>query len=215
MLAHAKALQIAVIPEIELPGHAYAALVAYPETACVPDTIRTQGLLGNDVFCAASPEAAQLLDAVLDRTAALFPDAPYIHLGGDEVPDTAWKNCPRCTALKDQLGLHSYGELRGVFIKHLAARLAAKGRHVMLWDEASDLPLPPDAALTVWRTGAAAETARQSGHPRVLCPGDGLYFDAEQTPGSHGLTLEKVRLRAHPKRPGRSHAAGRAGQPLD
>lgn len=200
VLARAKMLGIAVIPEIELPGHAYAALVAYPETACDPEHIRTEGLLGRDVFCAASPQAERLLDTVIDRTAALFPDAPYIHLGGDEVPDIAWKKCPRCTALKEKLGLATAGELRGVFIKRLAARLAAKGRRVMLWDEAADLPLPPDAALTVWRTGTAAETARRSGHPRVLCPGDRLYFDYGQTPDGRGeppsagpgLTLEKV-----------------------
>lgn len=200
VLAHAKTLGIAVIPEIELPGHAYAALVAYPETACDPENIRIEGLRGRDVFCAASPETERLLDTVADRVAALFPDAPYIHLGGDEVPDLVWKDCPRCTALQEKLGLRTPGELRGVFLHRLAERLAAKGRRVMLWDETADLPLPPDAALTVWRTGTAAETARRSGHPRVLCPGDRLYFDYGQTPDGRGeptsagpgLTLEKV-----------------------
>jgi hexosaminidase len=200
VLARAKSLGIAVIPEIEMPGHAYAALVAYPETACNPASIRTEGLRGRDVFCATSPEAERLLEAVVDRTAALFPDAPYLHLGGDEVPDTVWKNCPRCAALKEKLGLRTHGELGGVFIRRLAERLAAKGRRVMLWDEAADLPLPPDAALTVWRTGAATEAARRSGHPRVLCPIDRLYFDYGQTRDGRGeprsagpgLTLEKV-----------------------
>lgn len=200
ILAHAKKLSITVIPEIELPGHAYAALVAYPETACAPDNIRTQGLLGNDVFCAASPQAERMLDAVIDRTAALFPDAPYIHLGGDEVPETPWRNCPRCTALKEKLELQTYSELRGVFIERLAKRLKAKGRRIMLWDEATDLALPKDAALTVWRGGQAAEVARRSGHAHVLCPIDRLYFDYGQTldgrgePRSSGpgLTLGKV-----------------------
>ena len=141
-----------------------------------------------------------LLSTVLDRTAALFPDAPYIHLGGDEVSPLAWRSCPRCTALKEKLRLPAHDALRGVLLQKLAAHLATRGRRVMLWDEAADLPLPSDAALTVWRTGDAAKIARDSGRPRVLCPITHLYFDYGQTDDGKGeppsagpgCTLSKV-----------------------
>ncbi len=96
VVKYAKERYITVIPEIELPGHASAALAAYPELGkgcAAPDykfeVKKTWGIF-KEVFCP-TEETFKFLEDVLDETIKLFPDSPYIHLGGDEVLKDYWK----------------------------------------------------------------------------------------------------------------------------
>ena len=199
IVQYAKERFVTIIPEIEMPGHSYAALVAYPELSCHPDTIRKDGLRGMDTFCAGNEKTVEFLKNVLDEVAALFPDAPYIHVGGDEVSPIAWSNCPKCQAKMQELGLKKAEDLQPYFMGRIAQHLAAKKRKMIGWDEIAAGKLPDDAAVMVWRDTAVVRQVIGQGHPVVLAPGSHLYFDHAQRnpktepPNAGGLvTLEKV-----------------------
>ena len=93
---------ITVVPEIEMPGHSSAALAAYPELGCTGGPYQVQKSWGvfKDVYCAGKEETFRFLQDVIDEVCELFP-SEYIHIGGDECPKDAWKECPLCTE-KDQ-----------------------------------------------------------------------------------------------------------------
>src|SRR5690606_29630312 len=93
VVAYAGDRGVMVIPEIEMPGHALAALSAYPELGCTggPYEAATTWGVFEDVFCP-KEETFAFLEGVLDEVVDLFP-APYIHIGGDECPKTRWKSC--------------------------------------------------------------------------------------------------------------------------
>ena len=76
---------ITVIPEIEMPGHAMAALAAYPSLGCLGEGYEVPSVWGvkEDVFCAGNDSTFRLLEDVLTEVIALFP-SEYIHIGGDE-----------------------------------------------------------------------------------------------------------------------------------
>ncbi|MBK7010451.1 MAG: family 20 glycosylhydrolase [Saprospiraceae bacterium] len=95
----ASQLGIEVVPEIEMPGHASAAVAAYPELGCTGKQIEVVGEWGvfDDVFCP-SETTFQFLQDVMDEVIPLFP-SPYIHIGGDECPKTQWKNNQLCQEL--------------------------------------------------------------------------------------------------------------------
>ena len=113
VVAYAAERGVTIIPEIEMPGHALAALSAYPELACTPGPFEAATTWGvfEDVFCP-NEETFTFLENVLDEVMALFP-SPYIHIGGDECPKDRWKESAFCQqlikdhALSDEHGLQS------------------------------------------------------------------------------------------------------------
>ena len=99
VVAYAAERGITVVPEIELPGHAVAALTAYPEYGCVGEgyQVRTTWGIADDIFCAGKDAVFEFLKDVLTEVLELFPST-YIHIGGDEAPKPRWENCPDCQA---------------------------------------------------------------------------------------------------------------------
>ncbi|WP_262886763.1 beta-N-acetylhexosaminidase [Mucilaginibacter humi] len=97
IVAYAKDRYITVVPEIEMPGHSLAALVAYPELSCTGGPFKMPVLWGiqKDVYCPGNEQTFTFLQDVLTEVAALFP-GPIIHIGGDECPKDRWKLCPKC-----------------------------------------------------------------------------------------------------------------------
>ena len=97
IVAYAAARHITVVPEIEMPGHACAALVAYPELSCTGGPFKTEMPAGvfNGVFCVGNDKTFEFLEEVLTEVFELFP-GKFVHLGGDEVPTNNWHNCPKC-----------------------------------------------------------------------------------------------------------------------
>ena len=122
--AHAKARHVTIVPEIEMPGHCDAALAAHPELACAG---------GPGVFCAGNEKTFEFLFDVLDETLAMFPDAPVIHIGGDERPKDTWNKCPRCQAKMNELGVATEYELQTWFMRRITDHLKNKGRRAMTW----------------------------------------------------------------------------------
>jgi hexosaminidase len=171
-----------VIPEIEMPGHASAAVTAYPNLACFPDrnykVVESWGVF-EDVFCAGKEETFTFLEDVLTEVMALFP-SKNIHVGGDECPKTRWKVCPNCQKRIKDLGLKDEHELQSYFIKRIEKFLNANGRQIFGWDEILEGGLAPNAAVMSWRGESGGIHAAKLKHPVVMTPEGTVYFDYNQ-----------------------------------
>ena len=203
VVAYAAERHIAVIPEIEMPGHATAALAAYPELACGhgPKSFETSGRWGvlDDVFCPGKEQTFEFLEGVLDEVLELFP-SKLIHIGGDECPRVRWKECPDGRArmadegIEDDAGLQTYLTLRR------GRHLEAKGRRLIGWDEILDGELAPGAVVMSWRGTRGGIAAARRRHEVIMTPSTYLYFDKKATDSydepvslsSSLLPLEKI-----------------------
>jgi len=180
VVKYAQDRHITVVPEIEMPGHALAALSAYPELACTkgPFEAATKWGVFDDVFCP-KDETFTFLENVLDEVMKLFP-SKYIHIGGDECPKTRWKECAHCQELikknnlKDEHGLQSY------FIHRIEKYVNSKGRKIIGWDEILEGGLAPNAAVMSWTGVNGGIEAAKSKHFAVMTPGAYCYFDHYQ-----------------------------------
>ena len=189
---------ITIIPEIELPGHASAAIAAYPELSTFPnrDTFisdktpwagarkgklvqQTWGVF-DDIFTP-TDNTFTFLENVLDEVIAIFP-SKYIHIGGDEAPKTYWKESPFCQALMKEKGLKDEHELQSYFIQRIEKHVNGKGRSIIGWDEILEGGLAPNATVMSWRGEAGGIAAAQQNHDVIMTPGSmGLYIDHKQS----------------------------------
>ncbi len=172
---------ITVVPEIEMPGHARAALAAYPQLGCTGDTLGVEGLWGvfDDIFCTKAVTIGFLTD-VLDEVITLFP-SEYIHIGGDETPKTRWKRCPECQKRILENDLKNEQELQSWFIAQMDSYLSRHGRKLIGWDEILEGGLSPNAAVMSWRGFEGGKEAAELGHAVVMTPGAYCYFDHYQS----------------------------------
>jgi hexosaminidase len=196
---------ITIIPEIEMPGHASAAIAAYPQLSCFPEedtkipsdcvwsgaakgkmVQQTWGVF-EDVF-APTDYTFSFLQNVLDEVTALFP-SKYIHIGGDECPKEAWKRSSFCqqlikdNKLKDEHGLQSY------FISRIEKYLNSKGRSIIGWDEILEGGLAPNATVMSWRGEEGGIEAARQNHDVVMTPGSHCYFDHSQSRNEDSVTI--------------------------
>jgi hexosaminidase len=196
---------ITIIPEIEMPGHASAAIAAYPQLSCFPDssTKIAQGVTWSgdstgkqvqqswgvypDVFYP-SDHTFKFLEDVLDEVMQLFP-SKYIHIGGDECPKTYWKESAFCqqlikdSSLKDEEGLQSY------FIGKIERYLNSRGRSIIGWDEILEGGVAPNATIMSWRGEQGGIDAAKQHHKVVMTPGSYVYFDHAQSKKEDSLTI--------------------------
>jgi len=180
IVAYATQRHITVVPEIEMPGHAVAALAAYPEYSCTggPFQVAKQWGVLDDVFCP-KEETFAFLEDVLTEVMALFP-SKYIHIGGDECPKTRWKTCPHCQSLIKEKGLKDEHELQSYFVQRIEKFVNSKGRKIIGWDEILEGGLAPNAAVMSWRGTEGGIAAAKQKHFVVMTPGSHCYFDHYQ-----------------------------------
>jgi hexosaminidase len=196
---------ITVIPEIEMPGHASAAIAAYPQLSCFPaeDTKvlestpwagsrkgkqvqQTWGVF-EDVF-APTEYTFNFLEDVVDEVMQLFPST-YIHIGGDECPKESWKRSAFCQQLikskklKDEHGLQSY------FIQRMERYINSKGRKIIGWDEILEGGLAPNATVMSWRGEEGGIKAANEKHDVIMTPGNWMYFDHSQSTNEDSVTI--------------------------
>jgi hexosaminidase len=181
VVQYAKDRHISIVPEIEMPGHALAALAAYPELSCTGGPFKTEQAWGifEDVFCAGNEQTYHFLEDVLTEVASLFP-GQVIHIGGDEVPKTRWKACPKCQAKIASENLKSENELHGYFIQRIAKFLKTKDKRIIGWDEILDGGIPNNTLIMSWRGTAGGIKAAEQQHGVVMTPTSHLYFDYYQ-----------------------------------
>lgn len=181
IVEYASAHQINIIPEIEMPGHAVAALAAYPEFACTqgPFEVWTKWGVNPEVFCAGNENTYLFLEDILDEVCDLFP-GEYIHIGGDECPKERWKHCRKCQAKITEENLQNTEELQGYFTKRMEAYLFTKGKKTVGWDEILDGGVPSRAIIMSWRGEEGGIAAAMAGNDVVMAPNDYVYFDHYQ-----------------------------------
>jgi len=180
IVAYAAKRQITVIPEIEMPGHAVAALAAYPEFSCNRKklTVETKWGIFDDVFCARDTTFT-FLENILTEVMDIFP-SEYIHIGGDECPKTRWRTCPDCQNRIKSLGLKDEHELQSYFIQRIEKFVNNKGRKIIGWDEILQGGLAPNATVMSWNGIEGGITAAKSGHDAIMTPENMCYFDKYQ-----------------------------------
>jgi hexosaminidase len=172
---------VTIIPEIELPGHALAALSAYPNLGCTggPYEAATTWGVFDDVFCAGKEETFEFLQGVLDEVVELFPSR-YIHIGGDECPKTRWEKCPNCKKRMKAEKIKDTHELQSYFIQRVEKYLNSKDRQIIGWDEILEGGLAPNATVMSWRGEEGGIAAAKQNHDVIMTPGDWCYFDHYQ-----------------------------------
>ncbi|MBV6457905.1 MAG: Beta-hexosaminidase [Fimbriimonadaceae bacterium] len=172
---------VTIVPEIEMPGHAAAAIAAYPELGNTgkPIEVKVDWGVHEDVFNAEDSTISFLKD-VLTEVMALFP-GKFIHIGGDECPKQQWKASPKAQEKIKALGLKDEHELQSWFIRQMDQFLAAKGRRLIGWSEILEGGLAPGAALMVWLGDEGALQAASSGHDVVMAQTSHTYFDYYQS----------------------------------
>ena len=128
----------------------------------------------------------------------MFP-SEFIHIGGDECPKDRWKECPKCQARIEAVGLKDEHELQSWFIHQMDTFLAERGRRLIGWDEILEGGLAPGATVMSWRGEDGGIAAAKAGHDVVMAPTTYTYFDYYQAdpneePLAIGgfLPLEKV-----------------------
>ena len=172
---------VTVIPEIEMPGHAMAAIAAYPELSCTKKQIDVSTIWGvfDDVFCNRE-STFEFMENVLTEVIALFP-SPYIHIGGDECPKVRWKECPDCQNRMKEQGLKTEEELQSYFIHRMEKFLNSKGKQIIGWDEILEGGLAPNATVMSWRGIDGAIAAAKEKHYAIMTPGTHCYLDHYQS----------------------------------
>ncbi len=213
VVAYAASLSIDVIPEIELPGHALAALVGYPELSCTGGPFKQPRIIWGveeDVYCVGKEETFKFLENVISEVVELFP-SEYFHIGADECPKNRWAVCPDCQARAKSLGLkvktdangvkHSVEEqLQSYTVGRIEEFLATKNKKLIGWDEILEGGLTPTSTVMSWRGLEGGIAAAKNGNDAIMTPGPGgLYLDhlqgnAEVEPTSIGgyAILEKT-----------------------
>ena len=182
LVAYAAARQITVIPEIEMPGHAEAALASYPYLGCRQTGYVTLPVWGviPEVFCMGRESTFKFFEDVLDEIGEIFP-GEYIHIGGDECPRDRWKECPDCQRRMKEEGLTEVGQLQGYQLKRVEKYLNAKGRHIIGWDEILESGATPTATVMSWRGPQGGVKAAKMGNKVVMAPNNYFYLDYYQT----------------------------------
>ena len=194
IVAHAKSRHVMVVPEIDVPGHASAAIVAYPELGVPGFQLKkvpaSWGIYHN-VFNI-EETTFTFLETVLGEVVDMFP-GEFIHLGGDEVVTEQWEASERVGERMSELGLDSYQSLQNYYVERLQVFLNPHGRRVIGWDEILESSLPSEAVVMSWRGVDGAVEAAAKGHQSILSPAPTLYLDHIQTaaadapPGRMGI----------------------------
>lgn len=187
VVAHALALGIETMPEIDLPGHSTALLAALPELrdpAEPADSYRSVQGFPNNAINPGVDATWPVLETILDGICALFP-FEIVHLGGDEVDGASWEQSPAARALVAREGLApGAAALQSHIMRRLQAMLRDRGRRLAGWDECADGGgVDSDALLFAWRTREKTAALMQAGYEVICTPGQAYYLDMAERGG--------------------------------
>jgi hexosaminidase len=199
IVAYASARHITVVPEIEMPGHAQAAVAAYPQFGASGKKLGVSTDWGvNTALFNVDDGTFAFLQNVLDEVMAIFPST-YIHVGGDEAAKDEWEHSKFVQSKMKSLGVDNEERMQGWFMARIGRYLDQHGRRLIGWDEILDGAVPASATVMSWRGPEGAIKAARAGHDVVIAPSPVLYMDHVQStlpdeqPGSPQVqTLEAV-----------------------
>jgi hexosaminidase len=181
-VARADALGVTLVPEVDLPAHMHAALTALPDLRDPDDVsgaVSVQYFTDN-VLVPGNPATVPFVESVIDAIATLFPSSPFIHIGGDEVPDRAWSGSPIVAELRRRRGLASVADVEAAFHRELVGTIRERtGRRIAAWQEAAESGgvAPGDGYVVGWRTVEASRQLAARGYDVVVSPGQAYYLD--------------------------------------
>lgn len=182
LVAYAQDRAITIVPEVDLPGHAQAAVASYPAEVGVlgdrPPVGHDWGV--NPWLFSPEDRSMTFIKGVLDELMEVFP-SQFIHLGGDEAVKDQWERSPAVQAKMKALGLKTEMQMQSWMIDQLGEYLAKHGRRLIGWDEILEGGLPPSASVMSWRGEKGAVEAANQGHDVVLSPAPILYLDSLQS----------------------------------
>ena len=205
IVALADSLAIAVIPEIDIPGHSYATLQALPQLRDPAEQGEYQSVQGfpNNSLNPAYEPVYKFVESVVDEVLELFP-AGIFHLGADEVPLAAWSGSPLALEMIEKLGgpemrakherqfnqlgnHHGADEIEGsptaliqaAFIRRVHDYIASKGAITGGWEEAAHgKAVDKDKSFVIgWRNGEINAALAEKGFDIVVSPGQRYYLD--------------------------------------
>ncbi|WP_346950045.1 family 20 glycosylhydrolase [Dyella sp.] len=181
VVAYAAARHITIVPELDMPGHAQAAVASYPELGVTGKRPPVSVDWGVHTYLYNVDDATFVfMQHVLDEVMALFPSR-YIHVGGDEAVKDQWQASRAVQAKMHALGLKNEDALQGWFIARMGTYLKAHGRRLIGWDEILEGGVPADATVMSWRGIKGAIEAAQKGHDVVSSPSPDLYLNQLQS----------------------------------
>ena len=168
IVRYAAERHIEIIPEIDMPGHARAAVRSLPE-------IDGQ----NGTMNPGSERTYELVETILREVASLFPGR-YIHIGGDEVLNKKWPDLPEVKDLMEREGFRSVQEVQDYFCRRVAAIVKSLGKEVLAWDDLAVSDVPAEGTVLQWWRANHPEfyhKAIDGGFRVVVCPHLPMYLD--------------------------------------
>jgi len=183
IVAYAKARSIEILPEIDMPGHAKAAIVSYPELLTDPQDkskYRSVQKIQNNTVNPALESTYIFLDNIIAELTTLFPFG-YIHMGGDEVPSGAWKKSPAVRSLMQQKKLKNREEVQNYFFTRLDNILAKHQRTMIYWQEVAkkNKKLRSQNIFMAWKSTKDTKRLVKQKHQVIMTPVQYLYFDQQ------------------------------------
>ena len=200
IVAYAAARYIEVVPEVDIPGHAQAAIAAYPELGVLDAAPRVSAEWGIHTYLFNAEESTfAFLDEVFRQVTDLFP-GQYIHVGGDEAAKDQWIASARVQARIRELGLKDEHDLQSHLMARIERVLSERGRRLIGWDEILEGELPATATVMSWRGTEGGIEAARHGNDVVMSPYTHLYLDYLQSESPNEIpgrplpqvTLQKV-----------------------
>ncbi|MFV0506715.1 MAG: beta-N-acetylhexosaminidase [Bacteroidales bacterium] len=176
---YAKERFIEIIPEIDMPGHAAAAVRAYPEFDGGGSKQHP-----NFTFHPGKEGTYKFLTNILKEVATLFP-SKYIHIGGDEVHfgNQQWESFPEIRALMQRENLENLVEVEHYFLRRMADSIQSLDKTVLAWDEAIEAGLSKENTVVMWwrhDKKHLLKNAVDKQYQVIMCPRRPLYFDFVQ-----------------------------------
>lgn len=194
IVAYALDRHITIVPEIGMPGHASAAIAAYPWLGTKQDRIEVPVTFGKHepTYHPASERVYQAISEILDEVVALFP-GPVIHIGGDEVKFNEWRQSDEVRELMKRENLATMADVQIYFTNRVAKIVGSKKRNAMGWNEilgddlhgfleggqtAKSTSLDPETIIHFWKGDTAlAKRAIHAGHRIVNSLHSETYLD--------------------------------------
>ncbi|MBE6388646.1 MAG: hypothetical protein E7043_00560 [Lentisphaerae bacterium] len=166
----ARDLGIRIIPEVDVPGHSRIMLANYPEYTCTPEKPGAE-------FCIGNPETMNFIKNIFTELMEIFPDSPYIHVGGDEADTANWDACPVCRKAMEAKGFSTMRELENDFMIELTRFIISKGRTPIIWGTCSGQLYPADTIVQVWLDIREPLKVIPNGNKIIYSVHNSLYFD--------------------------------------
>ncbi|AQX11571.1 beta-N-acetylhexosaminidase [Elizabethkingia meningoseptica] len=199
IVAYARDRKITIVPEIDVPGHSWPTILAYPQLGVNKNSypyyvfpfVSSWGYWGNqftpNTLDPTKEEVYTFLQNVFTEVAALFP-GEYIHFGGDEVKHIFWEKEPHVQQFMSEHKINGVKQLQSYFVQRVSGIIKKLGKKPIGWNDvlADDKGLPKETAIMSWLGEEAIKEAASHGFKAVATPYSHVYLDITQADRNDG-----------------------------